>query len=135
MKFQYLEHFGEIVDFGLCFTKKSAILRFGHVYDIVVTSYVECLYLFKYVWKEETVWLLDIYMGGSVFKFTVGCLPPPFGKPCYRKQLGKTRVIVLIFFMRKRKMENVRNLRRVFFSMSSILSSFKVRVFASNFEC
>ena len=33
---------------------KSAILRFGHVYDITVTSYVGCLYLFWYEWKEET---------------------------------------------------------------------------------
>ena len=33
---------------------KSAILMFGRVYDVILTWYVECLYLFWYVWKDGT---------------------------------------------------------------------------------
>ena len=33
---------------------KAAILRFAHIYDVIVMSYVGCLYSFWYAWKEET---------------------------------------------------------------------------------
>ena len=48
---------------------KSAILRFHHVYDAIVTSYVGGLYLFWYVWKEGThsyTMVPIIRMGGGV---------------------------------------------------------------------
>ena len=50
----------------MCVTVKSAISRFGHVYDVLVTSCVGYLYLFWYVWYQ-----LDI-SGGPVFKITGG---------------------------------------------------------------
>ena len=53
----------------------TVILRFDHVHDIIVTSYVKCLCLFWYVWKEETHGYTMIQKkkkkkpyGGSVFK-------------------------------------------------------------------
>ena len=49
--------FGEIFNFSLYFHQKSAILSsamsFEH-YDVTVTSYLRCWYLFWYVWKKET---------------------------------------------------------------------------------
>ena len=55
---------------------KSAILRFGFnlLHNVIVTSYVGCLYLLWYVWKEEThsytMNQLDI-SGRGVFSFQV----------------------------------------------------------------
>ena len=54
MKFWYFEHFWRNFQFWPMFYWKTAILRFGPVYEVVVTSYVECLYFIWCVWKEET---------------------------------------------------------------------------------
>ena len=54
---------GEISIFGIFLAKcsisayvllKSPILRFGHIYNVTVTSYVGCLYLFWYMEKGDT---------------------------------------------------------------------------------
>ena len=75
MKFLYLERSWPIFNFGQCFSKKSAFLRFGHVYDVIVTANVECLYLLWNVCKEKIPILIMVQIirrmwVGSVFKFT-----------------------------------------------------------------
>ena len=33
---------------------KNGYFELGHDYDVTVTSYLECWYLFLYLWKEDT---------------------------------------------------------------------------------
>ena len=84
-----LWNFDVFSDFFACFTMLTVLF-----YDIIVTSYVGCFYLFWYLWKIGPIaipwYQLDV-SGGPVFKFT-GSGIHPLGKPCYRKRLGKTRV-------------------------------------------
>ena len=40
--------------FGLCFTVNLLFWGLLRVYDVTVTTYVGCLYLLWYAWKEET---------------------------------------------------------------------------------
>ena len=75
---------------------KLAILRFRHVYDVIVTSCVKCCTYFGMYGKKRPIAILRCQLGvsgGSVFNFTGGG-NHPLGKPCYRKRLalGKTRV-------------------------------------------
>ena len=78
---------------------KLAILRLGHVYDVIVTQYVRCLHSLWYVWKEETHSYTMVPLrcfGGSVFKFTGGGYHPFWLTVLQKKGLVR-RVLSLQF--------------------------------------
>ena len=53
------------------FHQKSAILRFGHVYDVIVTVYIACFYLCQCVWKNTHSYtdIIIRRIGEVAFKF------------------------------------------------------------------
>ena len=71
---------------------KNGYFELGHDYDVTVTSYLECWYLFLYLWKEDTpsytmVGLPDnMYRGGSILSSQVGG-NHPLCKLYYKKDL------------------------------------------------
>ena len=73
---------------------KSAILEVDHVCGVIMMSYVGCLYLFWYVWKEEIQSYTEVYQldvsEGSLFKFT-GMVTTPFSEwpPFQQSQFGR----------------------------------------------
>ena len=86
VKFRYLELIAKISIF-VYISLEIGYFELGDDYDVTVTSYLGCWYLFWYVWKEKTpgiLWYqLDVW-GGSFSS-----------SPLVRrvaKNLGKTRV-------------------------------------------
>ena len=78
------------------FTKNRLFWGSGLLYDIIVTSYVRCLYLFWYVWKKIPIAILwyQLDVWGSVFKFTrAGMVTIPLvNRVTEKKKFGKTRL-------------------------------------------
>ena len=54
MKFRFLELFLAKFLILAYISLKIGYFELGHDYDVTVTSYLGCWYLFWYVWKEET---------------------------------------------------------------------------------
>ena len=54
MKFQYFNLIAKFSVFVYVLRYIIGYFEVSHVCDVIVTSNVECLYLFWYVWKEET---------------------------------------------------------------------------------
>ena len=75
---------------------KTGYFELGDNYDVTVTSYLWCWYLFWYVWKEEAPSYTMVptrCFCGVLFSSSQGVVTSPlFGKTCYKKGLGKTRV-------------------------------------------
>ena len=71
---------------------KSAILRFGHVYDIIVMLSV-WTYFGMYEIRRPMIAILwyKLDIEGSVFNFTWGSGGPLFRKSCYKTGLGIKR--------------------------------------------
>ena len=77
MKFRILELFNEIFNFA-CISLKISYFEFDHYYDITVTSYLGCWYLFWYVWNDEIpsyTMVPNICYGEFIFKSTGTLLP------------------------------------------------------------
>ena len=71
---------------------KIGYFELGHDYDVTVTSYLGCWYLFWYVWKEETPSYTMVPIRcilGVSFSSSKGVVTTPLGKTCYKKRLGR----------------------------------------------
>ena len=99
--FRYLEHFKRNFYpfkksyFSLCFTmitENRLLWGSALLYDVIVTSYVGCLNLFWFLWKEETHSYTMVpkqpVSVGSLFK-VMGVVTVPLGKLCYKKKKKK----------------------------------------------
>ena len=68
--------FGKILNFGLYFTEIVCFELRHDDHDVTVTPYLECRYLFWYVWKEETPSYTMVpikYVWGFIFKCRGQC--------------------------------------------------------------
>ena len=86
----FLAKFSILVYFSL----KIGYFELGHDYEVTVTSYFRCWYLFWYVWKETTpsytmvpitcIWGFHFQVQGVVTTLLVNCVT--------KKRFGRTRV-------------------------------------------
>ena len=83
-------------NFGL-FSLKLRFLSPAMFENVIVTSYVDWFSWFWYQWKEETLPYTMVSNNHTLVpsissSWGGGNHPPPLGKPCYKKRLGRTRV-------------------------------------------